>query len=140
MGKSHFQNTLKCMSKFVDLGYHKWVSLSKRTMLHWWIPRGKSTKLPAIAGCNLIRLGMKEFIRVHGFEPLNLFECPTGFDPLLFSTFCVYYYTECENEKEEEGQQEDKGHVGVNSMGVGDADGTSNRKAQESTSTSKKKC
>ena len=100
--------------------------------------RGKSTKLPAIAGCNLIRLGMEEFIRVHGFEPLNLFECPTGFDPLLFSTFCVYYYTEHEKEKEE-GQQEDKVHIGVNSMGVGDADGTSNKKAQESTSTSKKK-
>ena len=63
--------------------------------------KGKKTKLPAIAGWNLIRLGMEEFIRVHGFEPLNLFECPTGFDPLLFSTFCVYYYTECEREKEE---------------------------------------
>ena len=72
---------------------------------------------------------MEEFIRVHGFEPLNLLECPTGFDPLLFSTFCVYYYTEHEKEKEEEGQQEDKVHVGVNSMGVGDADGTSNKKA-----------
>ena len=46
--------------------------------------KGKKTKLPAIAGCNLIRLGMEEFIRVHGFEPLNLFECPTGCDPLLF--------------------------------------------------------
>ena len=88
--------------------------------------RGKSTKLPAIAGCNLIRLGMEEFIRVHGFEPLNLFECPTGFDPLLFSTFCVYYYTKLEKEKEEEGQQEDKVHVGVNSTGVGDANDTSN--------------
>ena len=64
--------------------------------------KGKKTKLPAIAGCNIIRLGMEEFIRVHGCEPLNLFECPTGFDPLLFSTFCVYYYTEYEREKEEE--------------------------------------
>ena len=99
---------------------------------------GKTTKLPAIVGCNLIRLGMEEFIRVHGCEPLNLFECPTGFDPLLFSTFCVYYYTECEKEKEE-GQQEDKVHVGVNSTGVGDANGTSNKKARQSTSTSKKK-
>ena len=102
-------------------------------------PKGKSTKLPAIAGCSLIRQGMEEFIRVHGFEPLNLFECPTGFDPLLFSTFCVYYYTEREKEKEKEGQQEDEVHVGVNSTGVGDAKGTSNKKARESTSMSKKK-
>ena len=101
--------------------------------------KGKKSKLPAIAGCNLIRLGMEEFIRVHGFEPLNLFECPAGFDPLLFSTFCVYYYTECEKEKEKEGQQKDKVHVGVNSRGVGDANGTSNEKAHEGTSTSKKK-
>ena len=64
--------------------------------------KGKKTKLPAIAGCNLIRLGMEEFIRVHGFDPLDLFECPTGFDPLLFSTFCVYYYTKREREKEKD--------------------------------------
>ena len=101
--------------------------------------KGKSTKLPAITGCNLIRLGMEEFIRVHGCEPLNLFECPTGLDPLSFSAFCVYYYTKYEKEKEEEGQQEDKVHIGVNSVGVGDANGTLNKKAQESTSTSKKK-
>ena len=100
--------------------------------------KGKKTKLPAIAGCNLIRLGMEEFIRVHGFEPLNFFECPTGFDPLLFSTICVYYYTEQEKEKEEESNEEDKVHISVNSMGVGDAHGNSTKKAKEGTSTSKK--
>ena len=99
----------------------------------------KSTKLPAIAGCNLIRLGMEEFIRIHGSEPLSLFECPTGVDPLLFSTFCVYYYTERDKEKEKDVPQEEKVHVGVNSMGVGDADSTSNTKAKEDTLTSKKK-
>ena len=82
---------------------------------------------------------MEEFIRVHGCEPLNLFECPTGYDPLLFSTFCVYYYTEHEREKEEESNEEDKEHVGVNSMGVGDAHGNSNKKAGEGTSMSRKK-
>ena len=35
--------------------------------------KGKKRKLSAIAGCNLIRLGMEEFIRVHGFEPLNIY-------------------------------------------------------------------
>ena len=93
--------------------------------------KGKKTKLPAIAGCNLIRLGMEEFIRVHWFEPLNLFECPTGFDPLLFSTFCVYYYTEHEREKEEESNEEDKVHISVNSMGVGDAHGNSTQKPKK---------
>ena len=70
--------------------------------------KSKKTKLPAIAGCNLIRFGMGEFIRVHGFEPLNLFECPTGFDPLLFSTFCIYNYTEHEREKEGESNEDNK--------------------------------
>ena len=32
--------------------------------------KGKKTKLPAIAGCNLIILGMEEFIRVHGVNHL----------------------------------------------------------------------
>ena len=99
--------------------------------------KGKKTKLSAIAGCNLIRLGMEEFIKVHGYEPLNLFKCPTGFDPLLFSTFCIYYYTEREREKEEVSNEEDKVHIGINSMGVGDAHGNSNKKAREGTLTSK---
>ena len=101
--------------------------------------KGKKTKLPAIAGCNLIRLGMEKFIRVHRCEPLNLFECPTGFNPLLFSTFCVYYYTEREREKEEESNEEDKVHISVNSMGVGDAHGNSTKKNTEDTLMSKKK-
>ena len=57
--------------------------------------KDKNTKLPAITGWNLIRIGMKEVDRVHGFESLNLFQCP--FDPLLLS-MSVYYYTEYEKE------------------------------------------
>ena len=99
--------------------------------------KGKSSKVPAIAGCNLIHLGMEEFIRQHGHTPLELFECPIGFDPLLFSTFCVYFYTE--REKNQNVPQEEKLHVGVNSVGVGDANGNSKKRATEDTSTSKKK-
>ena len=98
--------------------------------------KGKSSKVPAIAGCNLICLGMEEFILQHGQTPLQLFECPIGFDPLLFSTFCVYFYTECEKDKNV--PQENKLHVGVNSVGVGDANGNSKKRATGDTSTSKK--
>ena len=99
--------------------------------------KGKSSRLPAIAGCNLIRLGMEAFIRQYSHAPFELFECPKDFDPLLFSTFCVYFYTE--HEKEQNVPQEEKLHVGVNSAGVGDANSTSNKKAAGGTSTSKKK-
>ena len=88
--------------------------------------------LPAIAGCNLICLGMEEFIRQYSHAPFELFECP-----LLFSTFCVYFYTECQNEQNV--PQEEKSHVGVNSARVGDANSTSNKEAAGGTSTSKKK-
>ena len=99
--------------------------------------KGKSSRLPAIAGCNLICLGMEEFIRQYSHAPFELFECPKDFDPLLFSTFCVYFYTE--HEKEQNVPQEEKLHVGVNSVGVGDANGNSNKRAAGGTSTSKKK-
>ena len=99
--------------------------------------KGKSSRLPAIAGCNLIRLGMEEFIRQYSHAPFELFECPKDFDPLLFSMFCVYFYTECE--KEQNVPQEEKLHVGVNSAGVGDANGNSDKRAAGGTSTSKKK-
>ena len=99
--------------------------------------KGKSSKLPAIAGCNLIRLGMEEFIRIYSHTPFELFECPKDFDPLLFSTFCVYFYTE--REKKQNVPQEEKVHISVNSAGVGDANGNSNKTAAWGTSTSKKK-
>ena len=48
--------------------------------------KGRFTRAPAILGCNLIQKGMEEFIRDHGEMCLELFECPTGVDPLYFST------------------------------------------------------
>ena len=53
--------------------------------------KGRNTQTPAILGCNLIQKGMEEFIRDHGKTCLELFECPTGVDPLYFSTLCVYF-------------------------------------------------
>ena len=58
--------------------------------------KGRSTRTPAILGCNLIRKGLEEFIRDHGGTCLELFECPVGVDPLYFSTLCVYFYAECQ--------------------------------------------
>ena len=51
--------------------------------------KGKSTRAPAILGCNLIQKGMEEFIRDHSQMCLELFECPTRVDSLYFSTLCV---------------------------------------------------
>ena len=62
---------------------------------------------------------MEEFIRDHGETCLKLFECPTGVDPLYFSTLCVYFYTECQkviNQVKEKVKRD----VSINSMGVGD--------------------
>ena len=75
---------------------------------------GRSSRAPTILGCNLIQKGMEEFIRDHGETCLELFECPTGVDPLYFSTLCVYFYTDQAKEKV-------KKDVSVNSMGVGDS-------------------
>ena len=49
----------------------------------------------------------------------------------------MYFYTE--HEKKQNVPQEEKVHVGVNSAGVGDANGNSNKTAAGGTSTSKKK-
>ena len=80
---------------------------------------------------------MEEFIKQYSHAPFELFECPNDFDPLPFSTFCVYFYTE--HEKEQNVPQEEKLHVSVNSVGVGDANSTSNKKAAGGTLTYKKK-
>ena len=37
--------------------------------------KGRSTRTPAILGCNLIRKGLEEFVRDHGETCLELFEC-----------------------------------------------------------------
>ena len=82
--------------------------------------KGKSTRAPAILGCNLIRKGLEEYIRDHGQTSLELFECPRGIDPLYFSTLCVYFYAERERVMGNAKAQA-KRDAGVNSLGVGDS-------------------
>ena len=81
--------------------------------------KGRSTRTPAILGCNLIRKGLEEFIRDHGETGLELFECPVGVDPLYFSTLCVYFYAE-RQKVIDQAKEMVKRDVSVNSMGVGD--------------------
>ena len=81
--------------------------------------KGRSTRTPAILGCNLIHKGLEEFIRDHGETCLELFECPVEVDPLYFSTFCVYFYAECQKAIDQAKEMVKRG-VSVNSMGVGD--------------------
>ena len=81
--------------------------------------KGRSTRAPAILGCNLIRKGMEEFIRDHGETCLELFECPAGVDPLYFSTLCVYFYAE-HQKVIDQAKEKVKRDVSVNSTGVGD--------------------
>ena len=80
---------------------------------------GKTTRAPAILGCNLIRKGMEEYIRDHGQTSLELFECPQGVDPLYFSTLCVYFYAERQR-LVNQAKEKTKRDVSVNSTGVGD--------------------
>ena len=80
---------------------------------------GKTTRAPAILGCNLIRKGMEEYIRDHGQTSLELFECPKGVDPLYFSTLCVYFYAERQR-LVNQAKEKTKRDVSVNSTGVGD--------------------
>ena len=82
--------------------------------------KGRSTRTPAILGCNLIRKGLEEFIRDHGETSLELFECPVGVDPLYFSTLCVYFYAE-RQKVIDQAKEMVKRDVSINSMGVGDS-------------------
>ena len=49
-----------------------------------------STQLLGVIGCNLIQLGCEEFGRIHGFEPLENFQCPSNIHPMVFTQFCPY--------------------------------------------------
>ena len=80
--------------------------------------KGRSTRTPAILGCNLIRKGLEEFIRDHGETCLELFECPVGVDPLYFSTLCVYFYAE-RQKVIDQAKEMVKRDISVNSTGVG---------------------
>ena len=81
---------------------------------------GKTTRAPAILGCNLIRKGLEEYVRDHGQTSLELFECPRGIDPLYFSTLCVYFYAARERVMGKAKAQA-KRDACVNSLGVGDS-------------------
>ena len=94
--------------------------LVKKDNIPFTDSKGRSTRAPAILGCNLIRKGMEEFIRDHGEMCLELFECPAGVDPLYFSTLCVYFYAECQKVIDQ-AKEEVKRDVSINSMGVGDS-------------------
>ena len=80
--------------------------------------KGRSTRAPAILGCNLIWKGMEEFIRDHGETCLKLFEYPAGVDPLYFSTLCVYFYAE-RQKVIDQAKEKVKRDGSVNSMGWG---------------------
>ena len=51
--------------------------------------KGRSTRAPAILGCNLIQKGMEEFIRDHGEMCLKLFECPAEWTHCISAHMCV---------------------------------------------------
>ena len=63
---------------------------------------------------------MEEFIRDHGETCLELFECPTGVDPLYFSTLCVYFYAG-HQKVIDQAIEKVKRDVSINSTGVGDS-------------------
>ena len=62
---------------------------------------------------------MEEFIRDHSETCLKLFECPTGVDPLYFSTLCVYFYAK-RQKVIDQAKEKVKRDVSTNSTGVGD--------------------
>ena len=51
-----------------------------------------STQTPRVIGCNLIRLGCKEFRKVFGFEAFETFTCPKEVHPLIFAQMCTLYH------------------------------------------------
>ena len=48
------------------------------------------TKLPGMVGWNLIKLAYEGFLQKYGILCLEIFDCPTGVSPLVFSHLCVY--------------------------------------------------
>ena len=95
--------------------------------------KGRSTRDPAILGCNLIQKGMKEFIRDHGETCLALFECPAGVDPLYFSTLCVYFYPE-HQKVIDQAKESQKGHQHkLNGVGDGQQGSHPSENTNEST-------
>ena len=52
------------------------------------------SKLPGIVGWNLVQLSYNAFIEKYGTSGFNSFTCPEGVNPLLFSQFFVYHYSD----------------------------------------------
>ena len=50
------------------------------------------TKLPGVVDWNLIKLAFGVFVKNYGVLCLEIFDCPTGVSPLLFSQLCVYHH------------------------------------------------
>ena len=74
--------------------------------------KGTKTRLPVIVGCNLFRLATLKFIRDYGEEVLKLLECPFEVDPLFFSCILLYYYSELQQESNQDGGIEANGKKG----------------------------
>ena len=52
------------------------------------------TRLPGIAGWNLVKLAYQEFLKKYNIDVFEDFECLNGVNPLLFSQLCIYYYAD----------------------------------------------
>ena len=50
------------------------------------------TRLPGIIGWNLIWLSYDMFVQKYRTTGFDSFICPEGFNPLLFSQLCIFYY------------------------------------------------
>ena len=80
--------------------------------------KGTKTRLPVIVGCNLFPLATLEFIQDYWEEALKLFECPFEVDPLFFSCILLYYYSELQQESNQDGGIEANGKRGVGAARV----------------------
>ena len=58
------------------------------------LDKKQQAKLPGIVGWNLIWLSYNMFIQKYGTTGFDLFMCPEGVNPLLFSQLCVFHYSD----------------------------------------------
>ena len=84
-----------------------------------------STQLPGVIGCNLIRLGCKEFGKTYGFEPLENFQCLSKVHRIVFTQFCSYYHQQkLQNQTEPSSTNADASPVSVSTSGINSEAGT----------------
>ena len=79
---------------------------------------GKSTRAPAIFGCNALKLALKDFIDRFGEDTILLFECPHQYDALLFCAVATYFFGLRDKAKDQKAET-GKGGLPANSAGVG---------------------